>query len=233
MTPRKVALVIGGTGILGRAIRLQLTASGWEVTGTARHRDTGARIVSLDLEDDESRRRFADVVERLCPTLIIDAAGAYTELGLDGDQEQIRTLLWVNSVAPAAALSSVLDMLSPGAIVFRIESSLGEAPAIKAPVVSAAKAADRALSAFVAEACRGRGLLFGSLVLSAVSESLSGPETDEFRTHFGADPPSAEQVAEVVEKMIEIMRVSKLSGRLLLPGHGMLLDPLSGAVVPR
>jgi hypothetical protein len=36
-----------------------------------------------------------------------------------------------------------------------------------------------------------------------------------------------------VEKMIEIIRLSKLGGRLLFPGHGMFLDPLSGKATPR
>eukprot|EP01032_Pedospumella_encystans_P037732 gene37732-42738_t len=56
-TAPRTALVVGATGITGRALTRRLVASGWEVVGLSRRAVSdiaGVRSVTADLQDRDS-----------------------------------------------------------------------------------------------------------------------------------------------------------------------------------
>jgi nucleoside-diphosphate-sugar epimerase len=83
------ALIIGGTGQIGRAVGDRLEQDGWEVT--AAHRGTASdapaldrRTVLLDRDDDAAVRGAAEGVDLLVDVVAYTPAHARLLLGLDG-----------------------------------------------------------------------------------------------------------------------------------------------------
>ncbi|MEV0056721.1 NAD(P)-dependent oxidoreductase [Saccharopolyspora shandongensis] len=67
------ALVVGGTGFLGRHVLAGLAEAGWETTVATRRREVrlpGSRVIVL-----EPRSRFTELFAEIRPALVVNAAG--------------------------------------------------------------------------------------------------------------------------------------------------------------
>jgi NAD(P)-dependent dehydrogenase (short-subunit alcohol dehydrogenase family) len=232
MEPTLRVVVLGGTGIVGSALSRRLAAVGWSViaTGCSKAHDINEvyRFVNLNIESDHSRRRFIELISDFGPSVIVDAIGTFSTAAIEDSKRVIQKAWWVNSVGRCRLLSSALRVLPVGATLVRLESSLGLRPLPEASVVSAAKASDLVLSVMLAEKCRKLSLFFGTVVLTAVAESLTPQQKRLFRRVYGFEAPNCEVVAEVIEKMIGIVRSCPGGARLLYPGYSLTaeLDPL-------
>lgn len=225
--------MLGGTGVLGAALCARFSDLGDEVIATARAGSRwragsapGAALVPLDVTDEDAWPAALRAVgpERL--GLVVDAIGAYTPAPLHTDKSEAERVLWVNSLARGRLLDLMVARLPPGSGVVRVDSSLGDFPSRTGALVSAAKAADRVMSFALADTCRRRGVSFGSLVLTAVDESLDARQRALFVRRFGYEPPCAADVAEAVSGLAALSRIAPGSTRLWFPWHGIGGDPL-------
>ncbi|WP_432840332.1 NAD-dependent epimerase/dehydratase family protein [Dactylosporangium sp. CA-092794] len=76
--PRGRALVLGGTGFVGRHVVAAFAGDGFEVTSVCR-RPRGARAIAMDLAAGEPDA-LARVVDDLRPQVVVNAAGAVWEV---------------------------------------------------------------------------------------------------------------------------------------------------------
>ncbi|WP_172383168.1 SDR family NAD(P)-dependent oxidoreductase [Streptomyces sp. MNP-20] len=231
---RRTVLVLGGTGVLGAALCARFSALGDEVVATARAGSRrraapapGAVLVPLDVTDEEGWPAALRAVGPERVDLVVDAIGAYTPAPLHTDKSAAERVLWVNSLARGRLLDQLVARLPPGSGVVRVDSSLGDFPSRTDTLVSAAKAADRVMSYALADTCRRRGVSFGSLVLTAVEESLDARQRALFVRRFGHEPPSAAAVAEAVSGLAALSGIAQGSARLWFPWHGIGGDPLA------
>lgn len=135
MTTRRVALVTGAAGGIGRAIALQLTREGYDVALADLHRDDlgpvvddlgpsapSALALELDVADAESRRAaLAAVAERYGRLdVLVNCAGILKDSLIDRlPLPLLSTTLAVNLVGPLAMIAGAIPLLEVqgGAIV--------------------------------------------------------------------------------------------------------------------
>lgn len=228
---RQTVLVLGGTGVLGAALCARFAATGHDVLAAGRTGPAGpdATFVPLDITDEGGWPDFTHQVRPGRLALVVDAIGAYTGAPLHTDRAEAERVLWVNSLARGRLLESLVPHLPPTCALVRLDSSLGDFPSATESLVSAAKAADRVMTLALAATCRRHRVAFGSLVLTAVAESLDESQRTLFTRRFGHESPTAEAVAEAVEGLAAIARITPGSTRLWFPWHGIGADPLAEA----
>ena len=157
----RVAVVSGGSSGIGKAIVGQLHAEGWAVFTCARDpgklaaltRDfPGIGTAVCDVTDRAAVRVFADRVAKAVPAvhLLVSNAGGSREVDFTADLSSLDLSLELRSNTEGAVnlIAEFLPLLrrsSPAAILV-VSSGYALAPATRAPLYSAAKAALHSLS---------------------------------------------------------------------------------------
>lgn len=132
----KTVIITGANRGLGLEFARQYAEAGAKVIGTARRPDaaeelaaTGARVVQLDVTDDESVAAFAEAVGEEPVALLVNNAGVSGRqwAGEVGYAELCRRVMDVNTLGPMRVTESVLSNLeaSGEGIVVNISSRLG------------------------------------------------------------------------------------------------------------
>ena len=131
-----VVLITGANRGLGLEFARQYSEAGWQVIGTARKpdsatdlRETGARVVQLDVTDADSVARFASELDGQPIDLLINNAGvldrnsAFPEVDID----TVEWILDVNVLGPMRVTQALLPNLSAGdrKTIVSISSGLG------------------------------------------------------------------------------------------------------------
>lgn len=153
MPERRVALVTGATGGIGRAVVDDLAAD-HDVVAVGRNQEAlagleglpGVSAAFLDLSDDDAVATFAAGLDRL--DVLVHAAAVATQFSVaDADATEWRRQWDVNVVAPATLTRLTLPLLraSAGCVVF-INSGAGTRAVPGSAVYSATKFALRALA---------------------------------------------------------------------------------------
>ena len=133
---KPVVLITGANRGLGLEFAKQYVEAGWEVIGTARKpdsasdlKDTGARVMQLDVVDADSVAKLAAALKGQPIDLLINNAGilvnqnALSESDLDAAGRQLD----VNVLGPMRVTQSLLPNLEAGQkkIIVNISSGLG------------------------------------------------------------------------------------------------------------
>jgi NAD(P)-dependent dehydrogenase (short-subunit alcohol dehydrogenase family) len=135
---RKVALVTGAAGGIGRALCRRLVDEGWSVLAGIHRESTGIdspflREIPLDLGDEASISEAAASIDRLSTSLdlIVNCAGlnrpsdrpraAASDLGALA-AEALVELMRVNAFGPLLLISALVDLLGPGSTVVNLTS---------------------------------------------------------------------------------------------------------------
>lgn len=183
-----VALVLGGSGTIGTAVRRGLVDHGWTVVSHARREATNDGITG-DLATSAGRRAILDALSRQGPvTAIVHAAGAPVDAAAD---EQLAVSYVSLRAVVEAALPSMLRR-QHGRIVVVGSSALQTAPIGWDDYV-----ASRASAAAYTASVHRRYAPFGITATVVAPGYVLTPYSDAFR------PPSAacllpEEVAEAV-----------------------------------
>jgi uncharacterized oxidoreductase len=158
----KVAVISGGSSGIGRAMVAQLHCKGWQVHTCGRdavklrqleHDFPGVKTYVCDVVDRAPVQRFADTVYASAPgvDLLISNAGGLRDI--DFTSEDLRKVdltreLRINTEGALHLIAEFLPGLrraAPAALLI-VSSGYALAPASRAPVYSAAKAALHSLS---------------------------------------------------------------------------------------
>ena len=118
-----IAVVGGGTGILGQAVVARLHAAGWRVVVPARHpggvpAPDGVTTVACDLDDAPSVERFAAQVDRMGRwAALVNASGGYADgPAHEADDTAILAQLQLNLLGPwRLARAAARSMIASGA----------------------------------------------------------------------------------------------------------------------
>ena len=151
----KKVLITGGTRGIGRALAEALLQQGAEVLVCGANPESverakvelGVRAIVCDVTRASDRARLVSVVrgELGGLDLLVNNAGIQNEHDVsDGlDLAAVRHEVEVNLLAPIALVEALLPLLaaSPQAVVANVTSALAIAPAPRAPVYAASKAA--------------------------------------------------------------------------------------------
>lgn len=158
----KTAVISGGSSGIGRAMVAQLHREGWQVHSCGRDEARlrrlesefpGVKAYTCDVADRAAVQRFADEVQATSPRvdLLISNAGGLVDI--DFTREDLRSVditseLRSNTEGALHLIAEFLPGLrraAPAAILI-VSSGYALAPATRAPVYSAAKAALHSLS---------------------------------------------------------------------------------------
>ena len=151
----KKVFITGGTRGIGRALAEQLHTRGCEVMVCGRRRDSvrqvqqalGIRALSLDITDADAAARLVSAVrgELAGLDILINNAGLQRELDLTAElsRADLEPEIALNLLAPLAVTQALLPLLlsARDAAIVNVTSTLAIAPAPRAPVYSATKAA--------------------------------------------------------------------------------------------
>lgn len=129
-------LITGANRGIGLELARQYAADGWQVIGTARRpeaatdlRATGARVVQLDVTDQESVSRMAKELADEPIDILINNAGILPEMNAlaDVDFEQYERVIAVNTTGPARVTQALLPNLRAGSLkkIMGTSSGLG------------------------------------------------------------------------------------------------------------
>lgn len=160
-TPSRVAVVSGGSSGIGRAFVAELSQRGWTVYTCGRDREKLARLESdlpgvrtaiCDVADRSAVRRFAAEVMKQVPAvdLVVSNAGGLREL--DFTRADLATVdltaeLRINTEGAIHLIAEFLPGLKQArGKILVVSSGYALAPATRAPVYSASKAALHSLS---------------------------------------------------------------------------------------
>lgn len=159
MTPQstRVAVVSGGSSGIGRAICAQLLREGWQVDACARDPEKllrleqelpGIRTAICDVADREAVRAFARRFDEsgTAVHLLVSNAGGLREIDFtraDLDTIDLTAELRGNTEGAIHLIAAFLPALRrvPAASILVVSSGYALAPATRAPVYSASKAA--------------------------------------------------------------------------------------------
>jgi uncharacterized oxidoreductase len=160
--PSRVAVVSGGTSGIGLAIVAQLHAAGWTVHACARDRAKlasleqrydGVRAAVCDVGDRDAVRAFAAQVFASSPAvhLLVSNAGGLSEIDFARDdlgQVDVSADLRRNTEGALHLIAEFMPGLrrAGSAALLIVSSGYALAPATRAPVYSAAKAALHSLA---------------------------------------------------------------------------------------
>jgi uncharacterized oxidoreductase len=157
-----VAVVSGGSSGIGRALVAQLHGEGWVVHACGRdvqklqqlERDfPGVRTMACDVTDRQAVRAFAHSVQAVSPglDLLVSNAGGLRELDFtrsDLDSIDLTAALRVNTEGAIHLIAGFLPALrrASRASILIVSSGYALAPATRAPIYSASKAALHSLA---------------------------------------------------------------------------------------
>ncbi len=153
-SPQKVALVTGGSGGIGRAIALQLSAQGFFVVMTSRTEtdlaeQAGFRSVLIDHSQPHTAAQLAEDVaahEGRIDVVVNSAAQRHNELIENFDAQRVIASLVLNLASPLLITGALIPLFgTAGGSVINISSRLGT---VGIPGVSAYAAAKGGLNAF-------------------------------------------------------------------------------------
>ena len=153
----KVAVVSGGSSGIGRAFVTRLHADGWQVHTCGRdaaklaslERELpGVRTAICDVADRNAVRAFARAVARRSPAvhLLVSNAGGLRELDFtraDLSEVDLTTEFRSNTEGAVHLVAEFIPALraAPGSALLIVSSGYALAPATRAPIYSASKAA--------------------------------------------------------------------------------------------
>lgn len=129
-------LITGANRGIGLELARQYADDGWQVIGTARRPDaaeelraTGARVLQLDVTDQESVMRMADALSDQAIDILINNAGILPNIQklADVDFDTFDQILAVNTVGPVRVTQALLPNLRAGDIkkIMNTTSGLG------------------------------------------------------------------------------------------------------------
>jgi len=169
-SPRRLAVITGGSQGLGRVLAERLARRGWALLLDARRADRlaataraleaagAAEVLAVagDVTDAEHRRQLAEAAARLGPVdLLVNNASTLGASPLpalaDVPLDVVRRTYEVNVVAPLALYQELRPALAPGAVVVNITSDAAVEAYAGWGVYGASKAALEQLSRVLAE----------------------------------------------------------------------------------
>lgn len=188
----KTVIITGANRGLGLEFARQYVAEGAKVIGTARKPDaakelaaTGARVVQLDVTDDESVAAFAKAVGDEPVALLVNNAGVSGRqwMGKVSYAELSRRVMDVNTLGPMRVTEAVLPNLKAGdeGIVVNISSRLGSISSNDRGFYSGYRESKAALNMYsrsLAFDHRKDGVLAICVSPGWVQTDMGGPEAD-------------------------------------------------------
>jgi NAD(P)-dependent dehydrogenase (short-subunit alcohol dehydrogenase family) len=136
------ALITGASLGLGRALAFELARRGWSLTIDARHAEplastsqalselTTVRAIPGDISDPEHREQLIAAAAALGSVDLVinnasDLGGSPLPRLRDLEPAVYEQLLWTNVVAPQQLIRSLLNQLSPNAVIINVSSDAG------------------------------------------------------------------------------------------------------------
>jgi 3-oxoacyl-[acyl-carrier protein] reductase len=236
---RKVALVTGGAGGIGRAINARLGREGWHVIAG----DLAEAIAADDPTQESVQAREVDVTDRASVEAYVRAASDAGTIGAvvncagivrdtpirgfsDGDASQ----MWEVNVAGAARVSSLaLPYMTEGGAIVNIASVTGFTGRLRgASLYGATKAGLAAFTRYLAAELAEQGIRVNAVApgyiavpMSASMEAVSGGEDALIAQAPLGRLGTPAEMAEVVEFLISD-RASYITGTTLLADGGVV-----------
>lgn len=197
----RLALVVGASSGIGRAIAQRLTGKGWSVIGVARRAaefsDARYRHVMLDVRAADYREALARALGELAPEVCIYAAGIGRALAID--DLAIESDVFETNLAGAVA---TIEVVLPRMIAARAGHFVGLSSQADrliddhAPSYAASKAGLSSYLEGLALACRRHGVAVTNVRFGFVDTAMSREQsTRPFLI-------SAERAAELVERCL-------------------------------
>jgi len=158
---QKVALVVGGTGGLGRALTAELRARGCIVNTVSRAQATDATHTSADLRSPEAA--FAVVDEMIAKhgslDIVINAMGvvAFGEIGATSI-DTVEEVFLTNTLGHIFLMQAALRGVARGSVLVGISGVIAEQNLAGMAVYGASKAATRSFNEALAREARRAGV---------------------------------------------------------------------------
>jgi 3-oxoacyl-[acyl-carrier protein] reductase len=236
---RKVALVTGGAGGIGRAINARLARAGWRVIAG----DLAEAIAAHDPTQESVQARAVDVTDRASVAAYVEAAtdagtiaavvncaGIVRDTPIRGFSDGDASEMWEVNVAGAARVSSLaLPYMTDGGAIVNVASVTGFTGRLRgASLYGATKAGLSAFTRYLAAELAEQGIRVNAVApgyiavpMSASMQSVSGGEDALIaQTPLGRLGTPAE-MAEVVEFLISD-RASYITGTTLMADGGVV-----------
>ncbi|WP_156759917.1 oxidoreductase [Microbacterium karelineae] len=211
---RRVAVVTGASGGIGRATARTLREAGFTVVGTSRNGEAGetgggSGFAELDVTDDRSVRGLvSDVIAQFgrIDVLVNNAGAGLAGAAEETSLEQVRSVFEANVMGVIRMTNAVLPHMRQGGRgrIINISSVLGLIPAPFMAVYAATKFALEGYSESIDHEVRGYGV---RVSLVEPGYTRTGFESN---TQWGETPlPAYEEQRETARKVIaEAMRTA-------------------------
>ncbi len=187
----RVCLITGGTKGIGQQIAKTLQSSGkWKIICTSRDESKVAssknnlEIIQLDVLEETSTQKFIDTLKQrpVSIDLLIHNAGVgFFDSFENLNEEQIKDLFQINTIAPILLTKKIIPLLNPsGARIVTIGTIVESRVASGNSVYAASKSALRSFVDQMNEENKDKNISFTHLSLGAVKTEIwnNRPEYD-------------------------------------------------------
>ena len=237
----KVALIIGATGKIGRAITTALSDAGANVIihynrskETADElaqqiRSTGkqADIVQADLSQQQNiERMFASIADKTSHLdILVNAAGGILRTPIDNlSFKQWDELMNVNARGPAMCINHAARLMPEGSVIINITDISAQRGWGDYAVYCASKAALEAFTKSAARALAGRNIRVNAIAPGLVSFPSDFPEDRKKRILSSIPLKRPARVEEIAASVVFLAKHDYITGQVLRIDGGWYME---------